>query len=149
MDSPDETGKALMFTDDDVRDDHEELYQAGFSSGFVMTLIDSGATKASINATFNLLDAKEGKNTLVVFSFSGHGRQVPDTAPYDETDGYDEFIAPYDATLAGGNVILDDELDEWLSRLESEHIVVSLDSCYSAGVVDPTENEKPGQESPM
>jgi uncharacterized caspase-like protein len=104
-------------------------------------LIDSDATKASIESAINQLDAKEDKNTLVVFSFSGHGGQVPDVAPYDEADGYDEFIAAYDTTLTGDNIILDDELNEWLSRLESEHVAVVIDSCNSGGMIDLTETE--------
>jgi hypothetical protein len=127
----------LQYTDDDARDIRDTTVNlAGFSSGNVILLINSNATKASIESAINQLDARENKNTLVVVSFSGHGGQVPDVAPYDEVDGYDEFIAPYDTTLTGDNIILDDELDEWLSRLESEHVVVAVDSCNSGGMID-------------
>jgi uncharacterized caspase-like protein len=126
----------MQYTDDDARDIRDGLYQAGFSSGDVMTLIDSDATKASIDAGFNWLAARDNKNTLVMVSFSGHGGQVDDTPGGDEADGYDEFIAPYDTTKTGDNIILDDELDAWLSRLESKHIVVVIDSCNSGGMID-------------
>lgn len=128
----------MQYADDDARDIRDAAINlASFSSTNVMTLIDSDATKASIDAGFNWLAARDNKNTLVMISFSGHGGQVPDTAPYDETaDGYDEFIGPYDTTLTGDNIILDDELDVWLSRLESENIVVVIDSCYSGGMID-------------
>ena len=135
----------LQFPDDDARDIRDVLYQAGFSTGNVMTLIDSDATKAAIDAGFNWLDDRENENTLVVVSFSGHGGQVLDTPPYDEADGHDEFIAPQDMTLTGDNIITDDELDEWLSRLESEHVVVVIDSCYSTGMINPAETEQTGE----
>jgi uncharacterized caspase-like protein len=132
----------LMYTDDDAQDIRDTtVNQEGFSSDNVTLLIDSDATKASIESAINQLDAKEDKNTLVVFSFSGHGGQVPDVTPYDEANGYDEFIAAYDTTLTDANTILDDELDAWLSTLESEHVVVVIDSCNSGGMIDLTETE--------
>jgi hypothetical protein len=141
MDNPDKPGQDLAFTDD-ARDVRDQLYQAGFSSGNVMTLIDSDATEAAINAGFNWLDVGENKDALVAASFCGHGGQVLDAASYDEAGGYDEFILFYDMTLVDDDPVLDEELDEWLSRLESEHIAVIIDSCYSGGVVDPSENEQ-------
>jgi hypothetical protein len=150
MDSPNKPGEDLGFPDDDAWDTRDAMVNlAGFSNGNVMALIDSDATRASIEDGFDWLGIKENKNPSVVFSFSGRGGQAPDTVYYDEADGHDEFITPHDASLTGDNIILGDELDEWLSRLESEHIIVVIDSCNSGGIVDLTESEQFGQESSM
>lgn len=150
MNSPSEPNVSeLTFTDDGWDIHSAMINRGGLSSENVRTLIDSDATKASIESAINWLDAKENENTLIVFSFSGHGGQTPGIAFNDEADGYDEFIAHCDATLTNANIILNGELDEWLSRLESEQIVVVIDSCNSAGMIDLTESEQLGQESAM
>jgi hypothetical protein len=127
----------LQFTDDDARAIRDvAIYKGNFRVEDVMTLLNTDGTRAAIENGFDWLDDRENENTLVLVSFSGHGGQAPDAPPYDEADGKDEFIAPSDTTLAGDNIILDDELDAWLSKLESKHIVVIIDSCNSGGMID-------------
>ena len=111
----------------------------------VRLLEDSQATKAGIrDAILNWLDPREDENTQVVFFFSGHGMYAADDNPPEEADGYDEFIVPYDldclycdtpqAEWNPETAIRDDELDSWLSQLESQHIVVLIDSCFAGGM---------------
>jgi hypothetical protein len=106
----------------------------------MLTLADSQAGLADIQAAFRWLDDHEDADTLVIIAYSGHGGQVLDDDG-DESDGRDEFIAPYDIYSDGTtyhNIIRDDDLDEWLSTLESRQIVVLLDSCYSGGMMGAT-----------
>jgi uncharacterized caspase-like protein len=125
----------LQFTDDDARDMRDAVINLAAVSD-VTTLLNSDAKKGPIKSAIQGLAARAKKRTLVFFSFSGHGGQVPDVPPLDEADGFDEFIAPYDTTLSGQNIILDDELSEWFSDFESEHLVIQIDSCNSGGMFD-------------
>jgi len=98
------------------------------------------ATRANVIAAFGQLDTMEDEDTTVIFYFSGHGGQTPDEHG-DEADGHDEFIAMYDTittTVGFTNVLTDDDLEGLLGNLESEHIVVILDSCFSGSMMDTT-----------
>jgi hypothetical protein len=96
------------------------------------------ATRANIIQGFAQLDSMEDRDSLVIFYYSGHGGQTPDDNG-DESDGFDEFIAMYDTDLVSGqfiNILTDDDLNTLLANLESENIIVILDSCYSGGMLD-------------
>jgi hypothetical protein len=66
-----------------------------------------------------------------VFHYSGHGTQVPDVQPFDEPDGLDEALCPWDATAEGENLIRDDELGVWLDDLPAQRVTVILDCCHA------------------
>jgi hypothetical protein len=96
------------------------------------------ATRANVIQGFAQLDSMEDRDSLVIFYYSGHGGQTPD-GNGDESDGFDEFIAMYDTDLVSGqfvNILTDDDLNTLLANLESENIIVILDSCYSGGMLD-------------
>jgi hypothetical protein len=118
------------------------------ANGNILLLTDSQATKAAIrDAITKWLDVWEDEDTLVVFFFSGHGMYAPDDDG-DEDDPYDEFIAPYDLDCdpcypevenpvwLPETAIRDDELDSWLDELESNQIVIAINSCFSGGMVE-------------
>jgi hypothetical protein len=133
IDYPD--SQDLEFSDEDARDVYNRFRLAGFSPGKVKVLTESAATYEAIEDGFNWLDAQENENMLVVVHYSGHGGQIKDDTG-DEVDDRDEVIVPQDTYDDFAPAIRDDQLDEWLSRLESEHIVVILDSCDTAGMAD-------------
>ena len=109
-----------------------------YGDDHIMLLVDNEATKDNIeDAISDWLDPLEDEDDVVLFYFSGHGCYGYDLAPIDETDGYDEYICPYDILpYSYANNIRDDELDNWLDDLESDNIVVILDSCFSGGFID-------------
>jgi hypothetical protein len=114
------------------------LMQAGNSQVDILMLTNDQASLAEIQAAFRWLDAHEDENTLVIFAYSGHGGSVYDDNG-DESDGMDEFIAPYDTNLVSGNyvnIIRDDYLNSLLDTLESTQVVVMLDSCNSGGLTN-------------
>jgi len=121
----------LNYTDDDAEDFRQMLLdKGGFEADNIKLLLDSQATKFNIyDAITGWLDAREEANDLVIFFFSGHGGQLVDYNG-DESDGYDEYLFPYDEYL-----IQDDELDMWLDNLDSNQVVVIVDSCYSGGLI--------------
>lgn len=147
------------YTDDDADDAINELQSEGGCGGALLALrpaylspdgtctclllLDSQASKAAIHsAIVNWLDPLEDENTAVVIFFSGHGMYAPDDNG-DENDPYDEFIVPHEIERDEAQsrwrhemAIRDDELAQWLSVLESQHVVVILDSCFSGGMID-------------
>lgn len=121
-------------------EDLATLLQAkyGFADGELTVLRDAKATKKAVMAELNrIMDlAVAGKTDHVVFTFSSHGTQIPDTSG-DEADRLDEAFACYDINNTGdawdpGTVISDDELFTLFSRLPDGVLMdVVLDTCHS------------------
>src|SRR4030042_4211970 len=105
----------------------------GWSESQIYKLIDSQATKTNILDHITKRDTQEDSDDIFLLFFAGHGSQAYDTPPYDEDDGYDEYVIPYDCDLTTDTAISDDELKESLNNLESNKKVVILDTCYSGG----------------
>ena len=83
----------------------------------IKLLLDSEATKAEIREAVAWLTSNEDTNDTVLFFFAGHG----------ERHGY---IAPYNAYYKE-TWITSRELSKWLSALDSERVVIILDTCYA------------------
>lgn len=112
--------------------------QYGFAPDDVTVLVDAEASKkAVLEALTGLVErAESGNLDQIVFTFSSHGTQIPDTNG-DEADSLDECFACYDIDSAGDSwnkdtVIVDDELHELLLRLPAaSRMDVVLDTCHS------------------
>jgi hypothetical protein len=112
--------------------------QYGFASDDVSVLVDAEASKkAVLEALTGLVErAESGNLDQIVFTFSSHGTQIPDTNG-DEADSLDECFACYDIDSAGDSwnkdtVIVDDELHGLLLRLPAaSRMDVVLDTCHS------------------
>ncbi|MFC8038680.1 caspase domain-containing protein [Paenarthrobacter sp. NPDC057355] len=110
----------------------------GFPASRITVLRDAKATKKAVLAEINALvgAAVAGTVQQLVFTFSSHGTQIPDTNG-DEEDSLDEAFACYDINNSGdawdaGTVISDDELAEVFSRLPDAVLMdVVLDTCHS------------------
>ncbi|MGO4432819.1 caspase domain-containing protein, partial [Paenarthrobacter sp. RAF9] len=110
----------------------------GFEASAITVLCDAQATKKSVMAELNkLVDAAvAGKATHLVFTFSSHGTQIPDTNG-DEDDSLDEAFACHDINSSGDawdpdTVISDDELSAVFARLPAGVLMdVVLDTCHS------------------
>ena len=110
----------------------------GFSPGNITTLTDSKATKTAIMTELRKMaeGSAAGKDDHLVFSFSSHGTQVPDTEG-DEPDKYDEAFCPYDLAQEGDrwhplHLITDDELSRIFAMLpDGVTLEVFLDTCHS------------------
>jgi len=117
----------------------------GFRPDQVVTLLDDGATGASIRREMGRLVERlgrvsaDGPAAQVVFYFSGHGSRVPDQEEghpdCDEEDGLDETLVPYDADEEGGDQdIRDDELHHFVEAVCSRgaaRVWAVLDCCHS------------------
>jgi len=104
----------------------------------VILLINENATKENIINALQELSTKVDSNDIFVFSYQGHGSEVPDEAPFDEEDGTDEIIVPYDITKEEGkpvNYITDDELNYYFSQIHAKGMALIFESCLSGGLV--------------
>jgi uncharacterized caspase-like protein len=107
------------------------VHQAGFPERHVLVLKGSEATREKIRSAFVRLAKQARAEDRFVFHYSGHGTQIPDVRPFDEPDGRDEALCPWDATANGDNLIRDDELAVWLDDLPARRITVILDCCHA------------------
>ncbi|HEV7318324.1 MAG TPA: caspase family protein [Ensifer sp.] len=109
----------------------------GFDASSIRVLKDEQATRAEILSSMNtwLVDETEPGDRVYIY-FSGHGLQVKD-ADGDEEDGLDEALAPFD--IAEGEtdwqgVILDDDIDQVLERLDGRAVTMVIDACHSGTI---------------
>ncbi len=113
------------------------LLNQGFAASNVRALINAEATKANIqDAITNWLASNAKSNDQVLIFYHGHGGQLGDVAPYDdEADGVDEWLIPHDWDCYDDTAIADDELETWLDTVNSQHMVLFIDSCFSGGMI--------------
>jgi len=110
----------------------------GFADSDIVKLTDAQATKANIMKNLKSMvdDAKAGKLSYLIFSFSSHGTQVPDTSE-DEPDRADEAFCTNDLAEKNGqwdtdHIIVDDELHDLFVQLPKNVLLeVYLDTCHS------------------
>ena len=116
--------------------------QFGFPAPNIELLKGSQATYAGVKAALARLQEKARRGDCVVVHFSGHGTQIPDRAPLDETtDHLDEALCLADATDTGQNLLVDDELGILLDDLEADLVTVILDCCHAGtGTKDPNDD---------
>jgi hypothetical protein len=119
----------------------------------VHSLIGAKATYHAIETEFKWFQENLSPADQFVFYFAGHGTQVPNRAPYPlphdtdkELDGADEALCPFDAATENRvengapypfavNLIVDDQLGEWLERIPARRITVILDCCHAGTAV--------------
>ena len=120
----------------DANDMAAMLRKRGFASRSVTVLTDAQATKANIMGALTTLVTTAKEGDTIVFSFSSHGTQVPDTDG-DEPDGADEAFACHDMAQKGDQwdtdtVIVDDELRILFGKLPKGVVMEAyLDTCHS------------------
>lgn len=106
----------LSYADDDA-EELAQLLGPVWGEDHIRLLVDAEATKAEVRQAMNWLVAQDSPGDTVLFCFSGHG----------DPDGY---IAPYDAYYAE-TWISRSELASWLDKLDSQKVVVILDTCHA------------------
>lgn len=107
----------------------------GFNPNAIHFLLNSSATSANIRKEVQNWLIKQTKTDDRVFLFfAGHGTQVKDING-DEDDGFDEAIVPFDVNVSKpSQLILDDEINQWLNDLRGRRVVMIFDSCNSGTV---------------
>jgi len=104
----------------------------GFQASNIKLLLNHEATQQGIMDGLDWLVTNTIPGDNLVFTFSGHGSQVPDYNG-DEIDGYDEIICPYD--LNWENSFTDDILASYFKRVpDGVQLTFICDSCNSGTV---------------
>ena len=95
------------------------------------------ATLKDIKDGFKWLDSVEDEDDICLVFLTTHGFHLPfDIPPFDEADGEDEALIPYEGFDNSNLFLWDDQLNYYLGNLESKVICVIVDSCYSGGFND-------------
>ncbi len=116
----------------------------GVPAANIVTLTDAQGTKQTIFENFQthlIAKAREhfektkNRDAVVMFQFSGHGSQSPDTDGDEKDDGKDETLVTVDSQDAPGKNfdITDDEIYALTTELRrwTDNIVYVFDSCHS------------------
>lgn len=105
--------------------------RTGMPADNAVVLTDAEATLENVRAAFEALRERVGPSDTFVFFFSGHGARVepPAGSPPERSDpdGFDETIELVDGALR------DNELNDLLDGIDSDLMLVVLDSCFSGG----------------
>ncbi|MEU9999918.1 caspase family protein [Streptomyces sp. NPDC050848] len=127
---------ALLACENDARDMAALARAAGFSDTVLLT---PDGTVDQVTAALREAAGRLGPGDILLFTYSGHGGQVPDTTGDDEeADDLDETLVLYDRQF------LDDEVNRELRAFaDGVRIVVLLDCCHSGTAI-----EVPGEVRP-
>lgn len=120
----------------------ENIYESLVSSNNwesknIMKIKGRQATLENILSGFNWLTRKEGKNDVSLIYITTHGYYLnQDLPPYDEADGKDEILVPYEGFEDTSKFLWDDEINFFCSILQSKEVCLIVDSCFSGGFND-------------
>lgn len=105
------------------------------------TFFDAAARKDDIRAAWTGFVDGAVKGDTIIFTYAGHGAQMPELVDGDEADGLDEFLQlpGFDRARAeetDHEIIVDNELNAWFSEAEAKGVQVLFvsDSCHSGGM---------------
>ena len=123
----------------DARDVQGALQRAGVDQ--MATFFDAAARKDDIRAAWTAFVGSAVKGDTIIFTYAGHGAQMPELVAGDEADGLDEFLQlpGFDRSRAeetDHEIIVDNELNAWFSEAEAKGVQVLFvsDSCHSGGM---------------
>ncbi|KOR30196.1 hypothetical protein TI04_06825 [Achromatium sp. WMS2] len=129
---------SLSGIDFDIEMMQEVSSLLGFAPNNIRILKNADATSTAIRQAFTdwLINATQ-PGDRVLFYFSGHGSQIPDTNG-DEADGNDEVLLAYDTKLVVrhsqetlNNVLVDDEIHELITKMLGRKLIMLVDACHS------------------
>ncbi|WP_455271801.1 caspase family protein [Rhizobium herbae] len=123
----------------DAKDVESALQRAGVDQ--MTTFFDAAARKDDIRAAWAGFVNSAVKGDTIIFTYAGHGAQMPELVAGDEADGLDEFLQlpGFDRSRAeetDHEIIVDNELNAWFSQAEAKGLQVLFvsDSCHSGGM---------------
>jgi len=104
-----------------------------YKSDQIRLLTDNQAKREDILGGLQWLVDGSRAGDKVLFYFSGHGSQQPDTNG-DEDDKLDETLCPVDTSANRTNMVVDDEINNYLQKLSGRKVLVVIDSCHSGTI---------------
>jgi uncharacterized caspase-like protein len=123
----------LKWAEEDALDFYDTLRgSANWETERITLLTNSSASKDAIKGSLAGLAKRVSADDQVVFYFSGRGSYGPDQPPFDEGDGLDEYLVPYDGlTNSVARDLSDDELEVLFAALPTNNVLVVLDTGFS------------------
>lgn len=123
----------------DARDLEAALRRAGVEE--LTAFFDAAVRKQDIQAAWSAFIERAAPGDTIIFTYAGHGAQMPELVAGDEADGLDEFLQlpGFDRSRAeetAGEIIVDNEMNAWFSEAEAKGVQVLFvsDSCHSGGM---------------
>jgi uncharacterized caspase-like protein len=125
----------LKWADEDALDVYDALRRGkGWDTDKITLLTNGSATKEAIKSAIGGLAKRVSGDDQVVIYFSGRGSYGADQPPFDEADGLDEYLVPYDAQPSStARDLSDDEIEALLSALPTNNVVIILDTGFAGG----------------
>ena len=120
-------------------EDAQAVYSAlvrhgGYSEENIKLLLNEQATYREIKSALGtFLPRSAQKDDAVFIYFAGHGCPDVDHSGDNPEDQITKYLAPYDAHRDDlfSTAFPMDELSAMLKRIESQYVVMALDTCYS------------------
>ncbi|GAA4178753.1 caspase family protein [Shinella granuli] len=122
--------------------DAEDVSRAMSAAGFtVRKFTNAEARKDDIRKAWIDMVAAAAAGDTIIFTYAGHGAQMPELVAGDEADGLDEFLQlpGFDRNRyaeTSNEIIVDNEMNAWFGEAESKgvHVLFVSDSCFSGGM---------------
>ena len=114
------------------------LVSEHWTKDHIRLITGKNATAFNIIKGLRWLDEVDDEDDMCLVYISTHGGSGPDLPPFDEKDRHDEYLETYRSIKYSLPFmkIWDDELNYFLSLLDSKGICVIIDSCHSGGFND-------------
>ena len=124
----------LKWGEEDALDFYDALRgSSGWETDNITLLTNSSASRDAIKAALAGLAKRVRADDMVVFYFSGRGSYGPDQPPFDEGDGLDEYLVPFDGQASSpAQDLSDDTLEALLAALPTSNVLVILDTGFTA-----------------
>jgi len=105
----------------------------------IILLVNDQATKENVLSALDEMANRVDSNDIFLFSWQGHGSEVPDEEPFDEEDGTDEVICLWEINVDQETnkfigAITDDELNVHFSKINAKGMLLIFESCLSGGL---------------
>ncbi|WP_168168901.1 caspase family protein [Shinella sp. HZN7] len=122
--------------------DAEDVSRAMSAAGFIVRkFTNAEARKDDIRKAWIDMVAAAAAGDTIIFTYAGHGAQMPELVAGDEADGLDEFLQlpGFDRNRyaeTSNEIIVDNEMNAWFGEAESKgvHVLFVSDSCFSGGM---------------
>lgn len=122
--------------------DAEDVYASMSAAGFIMKkFTNAEARKDDIRKAWTDMVAEAAAGDTIIFTYAGHGAQMPELIAGDEADGLDEYLQlpGFDRNRSQETfkeIIVDNEMNEWFGEAEAKgvHVLFVSDSCFSGGM---------------
>ena len=123
----------LKWGEEDALDFYDALRgSTGWDTENITLLTNGSASRDAIKAALAGLAKRVSADDMVVFYFSGRGSYGPDQPPFDEGDGLDEYLVPFDGQVgSSARDLSDDTIEALLAALPTNNVMVILDVGFT------------------